>query len=124
VKYTTFLVICAIILGFGAARQETTYHDPYTVIAAALDGPQRVISITMKILEDVRIDKLVLTDPEGRVFTVNPERSVLAAGMQPTYEFIVESGQNFAVGKYNLLMVGQMTAHNQSLSHEVELEVK
>ncbi len=58
------------------------------------------------IVNDVRIDKLVLTDPDGRIFSVKPERNVLAAGMQPTYEFIVESGQNFAVGKYRLLMVG------------------
>ena len=104
--------------------QDGIIHDPYTVVSAALDGPQRVVSISLKILEDVRIDKLVLTDPDGRIFTAHPERNMLAAGMQPTYEFIRESGQNFAVGKYRLLMVGQMTAHNQSLSHEVELEVK
>jgi hypothetical protein len=122
-KFIILAIICTVIMGFAAAKN-ATYHDPYTVISAALDGPQRVISITMKMLEDVRIDKLVLTDPDGRIFTVQPERNALAAGMQPTYEFIVDSGQNFAVGKYRLLLVGEMTAHNQSLSHEVELEVK
>jgi hypothetical protein len=122
-KFIILAIICTVIMGFAAVKN-ATYHDPYTVISAALDGPQRVISITMKMLEDVRIDKLVLTDPDGRIFTVQPERNALAAGMQPTYEFIVDSGQNFAVGKYRLLLVGEMTAHNQSLSHEVELEVK
>lgn len=123
-KTAAIITILLIITSFGATKQDGVFHDPYTVISAALDGPQRVISITLLIVNDVRIDKLVLTDPDGRVFTVNPERNVLATGMQPTYEFMVDSGQNFAVGKYRLLMVGQMTAYNQSLSHEVELEVK
>ena len=122
----SIVIVTLLILtsAFGATKQDGVFHDPYTVVSAALDGPQRVTSITLLIVNDVRIDKLVLTDPDGRVLSVNPERNVLAAGMQPTYEFIVESGQNFAVGKYRLLVVGMMTAQNQSLSHEVELEVK
>ena len=123
-KTGAIIAILLVTLAFGATKQDVVFHDPYTVVSAALDGPQRVISITLLIVNDVRIDKLVLTDPDGRVFTVNPERNVLAAGMQPTYEFIVDSGQNFSVGKYRLLVVGMMTAQNQSLSHEVELEVK
>jgi len=123
-KFIVIITSFALTLVIGSPQQDGIFHDPYTVVSSSLDGPQRVLSITLRILEDVRIDKLVLTDPDGRIFTVNPERNVLAVGMQPTYEFIVESGQNFAVGKYRLLMVGQMTVQNQSLSHEVELEVK
>jgi hypothetical protein len=123
-KSIIIIMILVLTSAFGATKQDMIYHNPYNVVSAALDGPQRVISITLLIVNDVRIDKLLLTDPDGRIFTVNPERNVLATGMQPTYEFIVDSGQNFAVGKYRLLMVGMMTAQNQSLSHEVELEVK
>jgi len=98
--------------------------DPFEVLEAKLDSPQHVISITLKILENVHIDKLVLTDPDGRVFTVNPERNELNAGMVPTYQFVVETGQNFRIGIFRLLVVGQQINKNVSLSHEVEMDVR
>ena len=96
--------------------------DPFNVISAQLDGPQRKLSLTLKILTDVRLDELILTDPDNRTFRVNPERNVLRAGMQPTYEFLVESGDNFRIGKFRLLVRGQMTSSNLTLTHEVEFE--